>query len=141
MQVVAAGHGGPLVADEGGKPARFVELLGGLDHLVPAGFDHVGGHFDAGKPLEVLAGNDRALGKQGLVVLFIDHAGGNHAEIHQDAFGVAGFQVADPALSQRGIDNLRRPGKNPGKYPHELRVVRDHEEVERASQACRLAGL
>ena len=35
VQVVAAGVGGPLVADEGGEAAGLVGLLGGLDGLVP----------------------------------------------------------------------------------------------------------
>ena len=35
VQVVAAGVGGPLVADERGEAARIVGLFGGLDRLLP----------------------------------------------------------------------------------------------------------
>ena len=41
MEVVAARHGGPLPADEGGELARLIELIGDPDVAIPNGTDEL----------------------------------------------------------------------------------------------------
>ena len=119
VEVVAAGVRRPLVADEGGEAARVVVLLGRGDRLLPRA--PVGAR--AGEVHEVL--RERPL-REG------------DDDLDRRLGALAGLDHVVPLAARRVGEDLRLAREEVGEEAHVVRVIGDHEEVERARELHRL---
>ena len=116
VEVVAIGHGGPLVARKGAEAPGFVEAVGGGGDLVP----HAAG-------VTVAADKVLVLGERG-------------APFHQDARGVSAvLEVSRPALARLGLHQFGIMGADTGQHAQILAVIGHHQKIQRPRQAHRHA--
>ena len=120
VQVVAAGVHGPLVADEGREPARVVVGLGRLDRLLP------------GRAVGLGARGREALGHLARAEALDDVERGLHA--------LSGVNQVVPFLALLRPQQGRVAAHQQREEAHAVRVVGDHEEVERPRELHRLPG-
>jgi hypothetical protein len=121
LQVVAAGVGGPLEADEGGEAARLVVGLRGLDRLGPR--VAVGGG----------AGQREALGHLAQAEAADD--------VDRGLGALAAPDLVVPLAALRRGEQRRVAAHQLREEPHAVGMIGHHQEVERPRQPDRLAAV
>ncbi len=125
VQVVAFRDRRPFEADEGGEPARLVELVSSLGYVVP----------DPGVDLRAGAVVlEKLLGKG-----FVDEVE-DHVDRRFSSRRASYLERLVPFLALGFRHDVRSPVLNVRRKAHHVGMVRDHEPVERPAQFGSQAG-